>query len=124
MHSHNSCRTSGDSGGSRDRTRNCCIAVWFTQCLSQLSHHIPDRATTSPTEPPHPPSSLLVQWVCQDVKNIRSAINYFRSVNDTVKMLYIFCVIDKGKKITSVSADIFECPAGWADLRFFTFLFH
>jgi hypothetical protein len=27
IHSHNSCRPSGDCGGSRDRTRNCCIAV-------------------------------------------------------------------------------------------------
>jgi hypothetical protein len=73
IHSHNSCRPSGDCGGSQDRTRNCCVTVWFTQsCLSQLSHHIPNNwattspanwattspanwATTSPaTEPPHP----------------------------------------------------------------------
>jgi hypothetical protein len=41
IHSHYSCRPSGDCGGSRDRTRNCCVAVWFTQSrLSQLSHHI------------------------------------------------------------------------------------
>jgi hypothetical protein len=41
IHSHYSCRPSGDCGGSRDRTWNCCVAVWFTQSrLSQLSHHI------------------------------------------------------------------------------------
>jgi hypothetical protein len=49
IHSQYSCRPSGDCGGSRDRTRNCCVAVWFTQSrLSQLSLHIPR------TEPPHP----------------------------------------------------------------------
>jgi hypothetical protein len=31
IHSHNSCRPSGDCGGSWDPTRDCCVAVWFTQ---------------------------------------------------------------------------------------------
>jgi hypothetical protein len=41
IHSHNSWRPSGDCGGSRDQTRNCWVAVWFTQ-------------SPQPTEPPHP----------------------------------------------------------------------
>jgi hypothetical protein len=28
-HSHGSCRPSGDCGGSRDRTRDCCVTAWF-----------------------------------------------------------------------------------------------
>jgi hypothetical protein len=29
LHSHDSCRPSGDCGGSRDRTRDCCVTAWF-----------------------------------------------------------------------------------------------
>jgi hypothetical protein len=28
IHSHNSCRPSGDCGGSRNRAQKCCVAVW------------------------------------------------------------------------------------------------
>jgi hypothetical protein len=31
LHSHDSCRPSGDCGGSRDRTRDCCVTAWFQQ---------------------------------------------------------------------------------------------
>jgi hypothetical protein len=54
IHSHYSCRPSGDCGGSRDRTRNCCVAVCFTQSrLSQLSHHIPKNC-----------GDVVAQWGC------------------------------------------------------------
>jgi hypothetical protein len=40
LHSHGSCRPSGDCGGSWDRTRNCCVTVWFqpVDLTTELPH--------------------------------------------------------------------------------------
>jgi hypothetical protein len=58
LHSHISWPRSGDCGRSRIRTRDSCVLCLVSpSCFNQLSHHIPQRATTSPKEPPHPPKS-------------------------------------------------------------------
>jgi hypothetical protein len=47
LHSHVFCRPSGDCGGSRDRTRDCCVTAWFqlVDLTTELPH--PHWATTS-----------------------------------------------------------------------------
>jgi hypothetical protein len=39
LHSHNSCRPLGDCGGSRDRTRDCCVTAWYQ--LVDLTTELP-----------------------------------------------------------------------------------
>jgi hypothetical protein len=45
LHSHGSCRPSVDCGGSRDRTRDCCVTAWFQPV---------DLTTELPHPHPHP----------------------------------------------------------------------
>jgi hypothetical protein len=37
LHSHGSCRPSGDCGGNRDRTRECCVTAWFQTVIYYFS---------------------------------------------------------------------------------------
>jgi hypothetical protein len=55
LHSHDSCRPSGDCGGSRDRTRDCCVSAWFQ--LVDLTTELPH-----PQEGKNDPSNLNIGW--------------------------------------------------------------
>jgi hypothetical protein len=56
LHSRNSCRPSGDCGGSRDQTRNGCVAAWYhlVDLTTELPHPQPLSYHIPTTELPHP----------------------------------------------------------------------